>query len=332
VNPRDASSRWMLPAGVFEMPPRKAGFIRATEDRLLGVFGRAGYSEVRTPAMEYLEAMARGVGEAELDIAMKFVDRDTGRMMVLRSDITPQVARMAALAMAGAPRPLRLCYVSEVYRYPRDPSRARRELIQAGAELIGVPGPAGDAEALALAVSCLRELGFTRLRFSLGQVLYARAVLGECGLDRDQEDRLLEVANRKDAGGMDALLSGFRVPRKCESALRLLAGLAGSLEMARKAAPNPDARRAVDDLERVIDLAVKAGVDADLLTVDLGDLATFHYHTGAVFTGFVAGVGGPVAEGGRYDDLIGRYGSAEPATGFAIDILELTEQEETRNG
>jgi ATP phosphoribosyltransferase regulatory subunit len=318
----------MLPGGVFEMPPRKAASMREAEERVLEVFRSAGYREVRTPAMEYMEAMARGVGEDELAIAVKFVDRDSGRMMVLRSDPTPQVARMAALALADESRPLRLCYVSEVYRYPRDPSRARRELIQAGAELIGVAGPGGDAEALALAVSCLDALGFPRLRVSLGQVRYARAVLAGCGLTREGESRVLGAAVRKDLGEMEGLLVSLAVPPPCAPALRLLADLTGGvgvLDRARAAAPDAEARSAVDELARVIELACARGIAPGRLAVDLGDLATFHYHTGVVFTAFVEGVGRPVAEGGRYDDLIGRYGRAEPATGFAIDLLELAE-------
>ncbi len=319
----------MLPRGVFEMPPRKAASMREAEERVLAAMRGAGYREVRTPAMEYLEAMARGVGEDELSIALKLVDRDTGRMMVLRSDPTPQVARMAALALAGEARPLRLCYVSEVYRYPRDPSRARRELIQAGAELIGVAGPPGDAEALALAVACLDALGFPRLRISVGQVRYARAVLAGCGLGREAEERVLEAAVRKDAAGMASLIASLPVSPRAAPALRLLAEMAGQegvLDNARRAAPDDASREAVDDLARTLDLACARGVARARLAVDLGDLASFHYHTGVVFTAFVEGVGRPVAEGGRYDDLIGRYGAPEPATGFAIDLLELAER------
>ncbi len=326
--PGDGGGRWMLPRGVFEMPPRKAASMREAEERVLAAMRAAGYREVRTPVMEYLEAMARGVGEDELAIAVKFVDRDSGRMMVLRSDPTPQVARMAALALAGEARPLRLCYVSEVYRYPRDPSRARRELIQAGAELIGVAGPEGDAEALALAVSCLDALGFPRLRVSLGQVRYARAILAGCGLAGEGEKRVLEAAVRKDAAEMEGLLASLRVPSRSAPALRLLADMTGQAEVldrARAAAPDREARAAVDELARVIELACARGVARERLAMDLGDLAGFHYHTGVVFTAFVEGVGRPVAEGGRYDDLIGRYGGAEPATGFAIDLLELAE-------
>ncbi len=331
--PSRDSSRWLLPAGVFEMPPRKAAYVRSAEDALLAVLRRWGYREVRTPAMEYLDAMARGVGEAELDNAFKFIDRETGRMMTLRSDLTPQVARMAALALGEVPRPLRLCYLSEVYRTPLDPSRSRREILQAGAELIGVPGPEGDAEAIALAGECLRELGFASVRFSVTHTRYARAALAEAGLAPAASAGLLSAATRKDRGEAERILDAGKAPARVREALLLLAELGGEgkagaermLERAEAAAPNAEARSAVSELAQVVALAEAAGLPPGSLTPDLGDLSAFHYHSGVAFAGFVEGVGRPVADGGRYDDLIGRYGAPCPATGFALDLLELAE-------
>ncbi len=319
---------WLLPTGVFEMPPARAAFIRRVEGQIMDAFRLWGYREVRTPAMEYLETMAQGLEAAELDMAFKLVDRATGRVMVLRSDMTPQVARMAALALQDVPYPLRLCYVSDVYRYSSDPSRPRRELIQAGAELLGLEHPQADAEVIALAVESLKRMGFSGIRISLGQVSYARGLLKECGLSRETEDLLIGAADRKDVGEVGRILDRANVQPSLRRSVLSLAELRGGLEVIRKAgkgAPNGECSDALSNLMEVFDLAVSHGVDAHLIEVDLGELSSFRYHTGIVFSGFVSGAGRAVLKGGRYDDLVGKFGRPAPATGFAIDILELVE-------
>ncbi len=319
---------WQLPTGVFEMNPDRAAFIRKVENRFLSTFERWGYREIRTPAMEYAQTMAQGLEPSEQDIAFKLVDRYTGRMMLLRSDVTPQVARMSAIALQQVPRPLRLCYVANVYRHPDDPSHPRRELIQAGAELLGLEENQADAEVIALAIVSLQSMGLSGIRMSVGQVRYARGLLAECGLSPGFEDRLMDAAHRKDRTEIASILDrqeiGGRL-RKSFFALTDLQGGDDTIDRAEELAPNQDCRDALADLREVLDLMAHYGVDRNLVQVDLGDLKTFRYHTGVVFSGFVSGAGKAVLKGGRYDDLVGRFGDPAPATGFAIDILELVE-------
>lgn len=310
------------------MPPHRAAFIRSVENTLLTTFGRWGYQEVRTPAMEYVETMARGLEPSELDIAFKLVDRYTGRMMMLRSDVTPQVARMAAVALQDVLRPLRLCYIANVYRYPVDPGHPRRELIQAGAELLGLDDPQADAEAVALGVAALQSMGLKAINISVGQVGFARGILSGCGLSPEMEDRLMEAAHRKDRAEMERLLEEEDVPGKSGKALLALTELYGDenvIDKAQALAPNKECKDALGNLREVLGLLDSYGVDRDLVQVDLGELAGFRYHTGIVFAGFVSGAGKAVLKGGRYDGLVGGFGDPAPATGFAIDILELVE-------
>jgi ATP phosphoribosyltransferase regulatory subunit len=234
--------------------------------------------------------MSRGLASDELDLAFKLVDRGTGKMMLLRSDVTPQVARMTSLALSRIPLPLRLCYVADVYRHPDDPSHPRREMIQAGVELIGLDDPQADAEVLAIGVEALQKMGLTDVRMSVGQVRYAR------GLFREGILALTELS-----GSVDVLDRAYSV------------------------APNDTCRSAIENLRDVLALAGSYGVADDNLSVDLGALAAFHYHTGLVFTGFVSGAGRAVLKGGRYDNLAGKYGKQAPATGLAIDLLEAVE-------
>ncbi len=324
---RISGKTYTMPSGVFEMPPRKASFIRETEGRLLDVFGKWGYQEVRTPAMEYMDVMAQGLSQAELDIAFKMVDRLTGRMMVLRSDVTPQVARMAALALKDVPRPLRLSYIMNVYRYPTDPGHPRREMIQAGAELLGLDDPQADAEIVALAVESLRHIGLSGFRMSLGQVNYARGLLDEAQLSPEVEDRLIDAANRKDSSRMSLVLDETGVsPALKGSFLDLSEFREWDVSSVDGIEPvNKRCAAALENLKEVMDLVTCYNVDRDILKVDLGELASFRYHTGIVFSGYLSGAGGAVLKGGRYDNLAERFGSPSPATGFAIDILELVE-------
>ncbi|UCF31371.1 MAG: ATP phosphoribosyltransferase regulatory subunit [bacterium] len=320
---------WQLPTGVFEMTPDRAASFRKVENSLLSTFSGWGYREIRTPAMEYLETMAQGLTQAELDIAFKLVDRYTGRMMVLRSDVTPQAARMAAIGLQDLPRPLRLCYIANVYRYPDDPGHPRRELVQAGAELLGLQEPQADAEVVALAVNSLRSMGLSGIRISIGQVRYARGLLSERNLPPQTEDRLMVAAHRKDWAGMSGILDSEGITggdlRPALLALTETQGGDEAIARAEHLAPNRECRDALTNLRTVLELLPSYGIDRDLIQVDLGEVAGFRYHTGVVFAGFVSGAGRAVLRGGRYDHLAGRFGNPDPATGFAIDILELVE-------
>ena len=318
----------LLPAGVFEMTPARTAFVRQTEEVVLGVFRLWGYQEVRTPSLEYIDTMSRGLASDELDMAFKLVDRGTGKMMLLRSDVTPQVARMASLALSGTPLPLRLCYVSDVYRHPDDPSYPRREMIQAGVELLGIDDPQADAEVLAIGVDALRKMGLSGIRMSVGQVQYARGLFEETGFGKPVEDLIVEAACRKDRSEMEKILSQTDTSAATREGILALTELTGKVDILDRAdsvAPNDTCRAAIENLRDVLALAASYGVASDDLSVDLGELAAFRYHTGPVFTGFVSGAGRAVLKGGRYDNLTEKYGRPAPATGFAIDLLEAVE-------
>jgi ATP phosphoribosyltransferase regulatory subunit len=302
--------------------------MRQIEEVVLEIFRLWGYQEVRTPLLEYVDTMSRGLSGSELDMALKLVDRGTGRMMLLRSDVTPQVARMASQALSQTPLPLRLCYVSDVYRHPDDPSHPRREMIQAGVELLGLDDPQADAEVLAIGMQALQNMGLTGVRMSVGQVQYARGLFQEAAFDKLTEDLIVEAACRKDRSEMERILSQTNVSAGIREGIMALTELSGTVDVldhALSRAPSDTCRWAIENLREVLDLAVSYGIASDDLSVDLGDLAAFHYHTGPVFTGFVSGAGRGVLKGGRYDNLAGNYGRQAPATGFAIDLLESVE-------
>jgi ATP phosphoribosyltransferase regulatory subunit len=318
----------LLPAGVFEMTPARAALVRNVEEVVLRVFQLWGYQEVRTPSLEYVDTMSRGLAGDELDMAFKLVDRGTGKMMLLRSDVTPQVARMASLALSRTPLPLRLAYLADVYRHPEDPSHPRREMIQAGVELMGIDDPQADAEVLAVGVEALRKMGLSGVRMSVGQVQYARGLFEEAAFGKSVEDLIVEAACRKDRSEMERILKQTDTSAGIREGILVLTELTGTVDVLDRAlavAPNDTCRFAIGNLRDVLALAGSYGVRAEHLSVDLGELAAFRYHTGVVFTGFVSGAGRAVLKGGRYDNLAGKYGRQAPATGFAIDLLEVVE-------
>jgi ATP phosphoribosyltransferase regulatory subunit len=292
-----------LPLGVRDFLPRAAARRRALAEALLGELERWGYERIITPAFEYADVLERGLGEGGRAAAIRFVEPSTGEIVALRPDLTPQIARAAATRLMHVGGPLRLCYEGSVLRL----QHGTRELIQAGVELIGAPAPDGDAEVLALAASALAAAGVKDAVFELGHAaLVRRAVAG----DRDLGD----LVARKDRAGIARRARDLTDERRVllEALPTLYGEPAAVLARAREL---PGAAPVADELAQILALAPDLKV-----TVDLGEARGFDYYTGARFAAYVPGAGDAILRGGRYDDLVGRYGRPAPATGFAVDV------------
>jgi ATP phosphoribosyltransferase regulatory subunit len=315
-----------LPVGVRDFLPRAAARRNAIADALCGEFARWGYDRIITPAFEYLDVLARGLGGDARAAALRFVEPATGEVVALRTDITPQVARIAATRLGDVPGPIRLCYEGSVLRLEAG-ARGQRELIQAGVELIDAPAPEGDAEVVALAAAALRAAEIADVTLDVGHVALARAALGAVG-DPARAAEIAELIARKDAEAV-----ARAAPPRARRLLVALPSLYGEPDdvLARaRALPLPRAQRAaLDELEQTLALAAELGAPGRV-TVDLGEVRGFEYYTGVRFAAYVAGVGDAVLRGGRYDDLIGRYGRAARATGFAIDVEAIAQAEQAR--
>jgi len=310
-----------LPAGMRDFAPAAAAARRRIAETLLRVFERWGYARVITPAFEYEEVLALGLGSAAREAAIRFVEPSSGQVVALRPDITPQIARLAATRFRDEPGPLRLCYEGTVVRLDRR-ARSQRELIQAGIELAGVPTPDGDVEVIALGAAALAAVGLPRPTIDLGHLGLAREVLGALELP----DEALPLARariaKRDRAGLAEVLRSARGPRAVVEFASLLPELAGPpsiLAVARRRPPTPGIRRALENLAAVIRALEQRGV-AGKLHVDLGEVRGFDYYTGIRLHGFVAGAPEPVLAGGRYDTLLARYGRPWPAVGFAVDV------------
>ena len=304
-----------------DFAPGAAAARRRIAETLLRVFERWGYARVITPAFEYEDVLALGLGSAGRDAAIRFVEPSSGQVVALRPDITPQIARLIATRYRDESGPLRLCYEGTVVRLDRR-ARAQRELIQAGVELAGVDSPRGDAEVIALGAAAIVAAGLERPTIDLGHLGLAREVLAAVDLPEDAVELARGRIAKRDRVGLAEVLRRARGPRAAvDFAARLpeLSGPPGILGVALKSAPTPAIRKALQNLQSVVKELEQRQIAARL-HVDLGEVRGFDYYTGIRLQGFVPGAAEPVLQGGRYDSLLGRYGRPCPAVGFAVDV------------
>ncbi|MBI3585232.1 MAG: ATP phosphoribosyltransferase regulatory subunit [Nitrospinae bacterium] len=303
---------------IYDQSARK----RWVEERLLKVFFRWGFQEIVTPAFEYLDTFSEGGNGVSTDRVFKFTERGTGKLLALRPDITPQIARTAATLLKDSPKPLRLCYCGNVFRSADPGSGEGQELYQGGIELIGLDSPEADAETIAIAVECMKELGLDGFKVAIGHMEFIKGILSDARLNEGLQEEIKLKIQKKDASGLDDVLSRCPIKNEKKDGIRKILNLFGGKEVidkAREIADNPVSLRAIDNLRKVYQMLTVYGVD-DSVLIDLGEVRGFGYYTGLIFEGFIKGLGSEICGGGRYDNLLERYGAKIPATGFAVDI------------
>jgi ATP phosphoribosyltransferase regulatory subunit len=319
------ASKTEIPKGVRVYLPPQAALKREIETKLLSVFQRWGFQEIVTPSFEYYDVLALGLGEEVRDRTFKLTEQATGRLLVLRSDITPQIARVAATILKDYPKPLRFCYNSNVFRYVEPQVGRHREVYQAGVELIGLELPEADVEMIAIAVECLNEVGLVDFKIAVSQVEFLRGLLEQLRLPYEAERPVQAALHRKDSSALDLLMEEFRLERSARDMLLALPNLFGGEEVltaASRLVNNQRSEQALANLQTVYDMLKVYGLESFVL-LDLSEIRGFDYYTGIVFEGFTANLGYEICSGGRYDHMIGRYGKECPSTGFAIDIEKL---------
>ncbi len=309
-----------LPSGVRDFLPRAAARRRALAAAVIEVFEAWGYARIITPMFECADVLERGLGAGARAAAIRFVEPGTGEVVALRPDITPQIARVVATRMADVPGPVRLCYEGAVTRLAGE--AGQREILQAGIELVDAPEPEGDAEVLAVAAAALGRLGLPEVRLDVGHVAPAAFVLSTAP-DPGARMLITHALARKDRAGLRA--AARVLPEGVAPLAEALATLWGPAEttLARaRALPWPaPVHEALDKLHEVLARFMQlADPPAPPVSIDLGDLRGFDYYTGVRFAAYAGGAPDAVLRGGRYDELLGRYGRELQATGFAIDL------------
>ena len=314
-----------LPTGVKDFLPVKAAKLDYLQNTLRSIYRSWGFRPVAPAILEDLSVLELGLGTDLREKTFRFDDRQTGRLVAFPPDITPQVARIAATRMRDMPLPFRLCYNGRVLRHTEQQLGKDRQIYQSGVELIGLSGPEADAEMIAMAVMCLQTVGATGFTIDIGQVEFLRGVLDDLPLDAAQSHDVRTAIAAKDISGLQQKLKGLPLTdRQCDE-LRALPRLYGGreiLDQARQVITNPASQKALDNLERILEVLTVYGIE-EHITLDLGEMRGFDYHSGLIFQGFLSGFGQAVCAGGRYDGLTERYGFAAPATGFAFNLYNL---------
>jgi ATP phosphoribosyltransferase regulatory subunit len=305
-----------IPPGTRDVLPDEMRELRALTETLRERFERAGYGEISTPTMEYEDVLRTG-DERAAGAGYRLFD-EHGQVLVLRSDMTIPIARVVASRYDHVEPPYRLCYFGNAYREVGPRSGQAREFLQTGIELIGQPEPHGDAEVVALVLEALAEAGLTRHRLGLGDGSLYRILLAELEVDESERRPLLEALWRRDLVAVEMHVEQLGLASAASDLLTKLPTLRGGPEVLDLGKHEP-VSPAVENLRACHELLAERGV-ADRVIFDLGLVRELGYYTGAVFEVYDPAVGFALGGGGRYDDLLGRFGRDLPACGLALDV------------
>ncbi len=318
---------WLLPDGIEEILPEEAQYLESLRRKLLDTFACWGYELVIPPFIDYLDSLLTGSGhDLELQ-TFKLTDQISGEMLGVRSDMTPQVARIDAHNL-NADWPTRLCYAGTILHTKGDPLEKTRSPMQIGAELYGHAGKESDVEVIRLMLEMLAMSGLQNVHLDLGHVGIYRALSRQAGLTDAQEAELFDVLQRKARPELQELMAGYRIDDELKIMFLKLPQLNGGQEILVKArdvlkAANGEVKQALADLEAIAD-KLTACFPSLPISFDLAELRGYHYHTGMVFAAFVPTVGREIARGGRYDNIGAIFGRARAATGFSADLKVLS--------
>jgi ATP phosphoribosyltransferase regulatory subunit len=322
-----------IPPGTRDILPDEMRELRRLHPALIGVFEERGYGEVATPAIEYDEVLARGDGRTA-GSAYRFFD-ESGELLALRSDMTIPIARLVASRFADVAEPLRFCYVANAFRVVRPQRGQMREFAQAGVELIGVPAPAGTAEVVEVLEAALDAAGLDRAVIGLGDSDLFRQLLAELGVGEEGRQAILARLATHDLVGLELELSGLEISPEQQQTCLALAQLRGGSEVLPRARELGGAavERATARIQETYDELAARGV-ADRVQIDLGLLRDLGYYSGAILEVYDPALGHILGGGGRYDDLLRRFGVDQPAAGFALYVerVHVAQMEESRRG
>jgi len=324
---------WVLPEYIEDILPAEALRIEVMRRRILDCLLVHGYQLVGPPMLEFVESLITGSG-GDMNLHMfKVVDQLSGRMMGLRADITPQAARIDA-HLLNCNGITRLCYAGSVLHTVPSGLTSTREPLQIGAEIFGHAGLESDLEIQQLMLQGLAISGIDKIHLDLGHVAVFRGLVKGAEIPAGLEAELFSALQAKDVSGLKELCTGLGkcIDKNARQALMLLPKLYGDkkvLAQARKFLPDyPEIKKALDELEIV---AAELKLVVDTLTFDLSDLRGYHYHSGIVFAAYADGYPSAVALGGRYDEIGKAFGRARPATGFSMDLRELSRMIKTHD-
>ncbi|HEY9134264.1 MAG TPA: ATP phosphoribosyltransferase regulatory subunit [Pseudomonadales bacterium] len=320
------AKQWLLPEGVEELYPAESAKVEGLRRQLLDLYSSWGYELVFPPLIEYLDSLQTGMGGDLKLQTFTITDQLTGKLIGVRPDITPQIARIDAHGLKRA-GPVRLCYAGTVLHAKPIGLGESRSLIQVGVELYGHSGIESDAEVVQLMLRTLGTAGCQNFHLDLGHVGIYRGLVAAAALTEELEASLFDIYQRKAKAELVDFIAAYVDDQKIKTMLLNLVDLAGDeqvLDQARNTLADAPAATlsALDELEKIHQLLQNRFPDVPVY-FDCSELRGYHYHTGVVFAAYLPGQGQAVAKGGRYDHIGEKFGRARPATGFSADIKSL---------
>jgi len=312
---------YQVPYGTKDILPGEMKARRVVENSIINVFDKWGYDEVQTPDFEYVETFGSTGDESNF----RFFDK-ANKLLMLRTDMTSPIARLAATRLQGGEKIKRLCYLANLYRYEEIQAGRQCEFEQAGVELLGASGPAADAEIIVLAAEAFKAAGLENFQISIGHVDFVNGLAREAGFNEDETKKLKNHLRRHDAVAIYEMAS--RMQGISEELQKLFADfvfLQGGVELLDRVAAIVTDEKAVDalnNLRKIYELLEAYGA-SKYISFDLGLYRSFNYYTGMLFEMYLPEMGYPVAGGGRYDKMMESFGMDCPATGFALGVDRL---------
>jgi len=308
-----------IPPGALDLTGEAVRRRRTLQRATMGALEQAGFEELIPPTFEYEDTFVRAGGAGVAERLVRFPDRD-GRILALRYDFTASLARVAATTFSGASQALRLCYSGKVFRQEPERGGRPREMLQVGAELLGQGGLDADIEIVRLTLTLLAAAGLKDFQVNLGHVGVLAA-----GLEALEEPLRTDVRrwiDRKDRGSLRAALTGLSGDAAALMTLPFVIGRRDALEAEARSAP----KTSLPGLEHLLKLdAALTAKERAHIVYDLGEVRGLEYYTGIHFELYIAGAGRAAGAGGRYDDLMGRFGRPMPAVGVALDLDTIVE-------
>lgn len=316
---------WLLPDGVDEVLPPRAMRLEVLRRKMLDRFASWGYELVIPPVVEFLDALLSSEDDLDLQ-TLKVIDQVSGRMMGVRADITPQVARIDAHRMQ-TDVPQRLCYLGPVVHAKPDKFAGSRNPLQIGAELYGHHGIESDAEVMCLMTEVLGLAELDPITLELGHMGVFKALIESAGLSKENDAQILDILLRKSEDELIGALENYAVEKKLQGKFLALMRLNGGPEILpdiRSAFVDADAsvKQAIDSFGGLVEV-LKNRIPGVNLHLDLAELRGYHYHTGITFAAYANNIGRAIAWGGRYDNVGRDFGRARAATGFSADLKTL---------
>lgn len=316
-------SDWKMhtPDGVNDILPGECAVKKEIESTMWTVLTSIGYKEVETPSFEYYDCYVGGSGQISQETLFKFFD-ERGRILALRPDFTTSIARMAATKTASKNMPLRYMYTGNVFRNELTEGVRQREFTQTGIELIGSYLPEADAEIISAAMEAIMAVGIEDFSMEIGQVAFFNGLVEQAGLSEELTEKLRDRIDSKDSVGIKMITNKLNIDDRIKELMAQLPYLFGDMSVIEKAdveGLNPTSKAALENLKRIYELLCLYGFEK-YISLDLGMLQSIDYYTGSIFKCYTRNVSFPICAGGRYDNLMGKFGVKNGAVGAAIGI------------